>query len=62
MDNNKKLQNISIGALVIYGLLTIIIIIIDLVENGKIQFSNMIIYLSGYALLLYAFSTAKEKK
>lgn len=62
MENNRAIENISIGMLILSGLVITSILMIDLIENGIMQFQRIIIYTNAYGLLLVIFSVIKEKQ
>ena len=62
MDNNGAMENILIGILILSGLVITSMLIIDLIENGIMQFQSIIMYTNAYGLLLVIFSLIKEKQ
>lgn len=62
MENNRAIENVSTGILILSGLVITSILIMDLIENGIMQFQRIIIYTNAYGLLLVIFSVIKEKQ
>jgi len=62
MENNGAIENVSIGIIILSGLVITSMLIIDLIENGIMQFQSIIMYTNAYGLLLVIFSVIKEKQ